>query len=393
MYSGGEHFMQVCAMKKYIVALVCFMQLSSVITAYGTLIIDDESGIVREYSSEEGAYYTPPPIAEYPYVVRDIAVKHIGKEGVDSREFAMTEAYRIAYEKLIDRIVVLQQKGAVPQIDDTEIRRMVKGVKVVWDRVTSKSYCGILDVYFDKEVINVKLNSLGVQYAGRLSRNAVVIPLMHTNGMYTGYRGTPIYESISKLPTIGVLKFRILKNGFKDLKVPNHDTIMIAPFSRFKDVIRRNDASELIAILAENVGRNLEVNVRIMNSDGSDMLKFVEYSRFDDESDEDFWDRAMKDLFTKIDALWKGVDYFKAYGKYQSSFIISIKNKKDLDLVRRRLSKIPEIISYRENAIKNRDLLRIRIGYKCIPAALSSLLSRQGLDIYHQAGGIYIRPL
>lgn len=364
-------------------------------SAYGTIVVNDGSGLIREYE-ENDMPIQKNDYAKYPYEVKNVKFeweaegKVIGMRG-GAKDVAYAMGYRDAFNILMERIVIEGRVDEAKLISDAELRESILATKVSWDRVTSKSYSAIINVHFNKDVIEAYLNSKGIRYSSDSKRRAIICPIMNIDGFHRMYKNTPVHDAFDRIPSreIGITNFEMIDANIDDMNILNHETVMISSAQKIRNVIKKRGASNIAILFSEKVGRNWEVSIRMIGDD-QDASRFIEYQQNHHEENNAFWERALSDVLGKIDTFWKGVDNFESYSSYKSSFIFPHGNEKDRIKLENILKAIPQIKSYKYRKISS-DLSEIDILYNVVPAAIGAMLNQNGVDLYNQGGRMHLR--
>lgn len=116
------------------------------------------------------------------YTVRAVPVDATADSPVAAREQAVREGRRLAFERLVARLVPSDATGSVPPRTDAELGSLSLGFEVANERSSAVRYVGALTFAFDPGRVRSLLMSLGVPFAETRSLPVLVIPVLDSGG-------------------------------------------------------------------------------------------------------------------------------------------------------------------------------------------------------------------
>lgn len=131
-----------------------------------------------------GASYAGPAKAQYdsPYTVQNVAVDVTADTAAAARTQARSEGRRLAFQRLLERLVPREQARALAQQDDTLISDLVEGFEVAEEKASSVRYIAKLIYHFNPEGVQRMLQSAGVAFAETRSKPVLILPLYDVGG-------------------------------------------------------------------------------------------------------------------------------------------------------------------------------------------------------------------
>jgi len=115
------------------------------------------------------------------FVIKDIEVDVKSGSAVQSRKTALTQAQRLAFERLIDRVLSDDQKENFIFPEDKIIGGFVNDFEITRERVSSVRYVGTYTFRFKKDLIGIYLNSLELAYSDVSSKPLLILPYLQKN--------------------------------------------------------------------------------------------------------------------------------------------------------------------------------------------------------------------
>jgi hypothetical protein len=123
-----------------------------------------------------------PASANQAYTVSDVRVQQTADTAVAAQEAAMREARSAALQQLFERLVPPNYRGALPQLSESEIDRMVTATDIQHEQMSGTTYTGTLAIAFDPAAVQHVLQSRDIPYADQVSPPLIVIPVYERAG-------------------------------------------------------------------------------------------------------------------------------------------------------------------------------------------------------------------
>ena len=111
------------------------------------------------------------------YTIRDLPVEAEAKSAANAREIAFAKGQRDAFDHLISRLVLTQDRSLIPNLSDGEVAELIEGFEVNDERVSPTTYRASLTVSFRESQVNALLRRTGVGFAENRARPVVIIPV------------------------------------------------------------------------------------------------------------------------------------------------------------------------------------------------------------------------
>jgi hypothetical protein len=239
----------------------------------------------------------------------EVEVDVIGKDAVDARSRAMSEAEGAALKQLLERFTSPQQAQAViASLPASRISAMVQGVEVLNERISDRRYRAHMLVSFDGEEINKLINTASTD-------GSTVIDAPPS----TAFGIIPIYEEGPRMqlwetdnPWLATWKTIGLEANSEGIVVPygdNTDQLAItarnagaATFSSLTSLTNRYGISQVIIVQAKfEANPQMKVNVvkrRISRTQNE--INMISYVADPDETKEMLLTRAAQDIVFQL---------------------------------------------------------------------------------------------
>jgi hypothetical protein len=111
------------------------------------------------------------------FSIGGIEVDVTAADAIQARNQAIREAERRAAKLLVDRMVAPEDRARVPQLDDSRLDSLVRGVEFAKERSASGHYVATLNIVFSAQPVKAWLGEAGIRIIETVARPALVIPL------------------------------------------------------------------------------------------------------------------------------------------------------------------------------------------------------------------------
>ncbi len=116
------------------------------------------------------------------YRVPDVRVEAEAETATMAREKAIAEGQIIAFDRLVEKLTLPEDRYDLPPTDPTVAGGFVTALEVPQEQTTSTRWIGTLNVRFDPQGVREYLRSLGVMPVEAMARPGVLVPLLNVDG-------------------------------------------------------------------------------------------------------------------------------------------------------------------------------------------------------------------
>ena len=114
------------------------------------------------------------------YTVRDIAVDSSAASAAAARSIALAGGQRTAFNRLLRRIVLSEDRVILPNLDDAMIAQMIDGYEIEKELLSPTRYRANLIVDFNKNQIRKLLRKRKIRFAETRSKDVLVVAVYDT---------------------------------------------------------------------------------------------------------------------------------------------------------------------------------------------------------------------
>lgn len=207
------------------------------------------------------------------FTVRGVPVDATAQTAPAARDRAIAEGRRLAFRRLVERLVPAAQSREVPAPTDSELQRMVLGFEVANERSSAVRWIADLTVAFDPAAARSRLRSAGVPYAETRSLPVLVIPIYETGGEQVLWRDpNPWRTAWSELPPQGGLVPVVVPYGdVADIRDLPPEQAIAGDVGALSKIAERYGARDAVVARARpRAGGAVELSVQRIGPSGTD---------------------------------------------------------------------------------------------------------------------------
>ncbi len=115
--------------------------------------------------------------ADSVYTVRDLAVDSSAVSAAEARSVALANGQRQAFERLLRRLVLVEDQVLLPVLEIAQVAALVDGYIIDKELVSSTRYRANLTVDFNKFTVRKLLQQQKIRFAETRSNNILIVPV------------------------------------------------------------------------------------------------------------------------------------------------------------------------------------------------------------------------
>ena len=188
--------------------------------------------------------------ADQAFSVSDVQVDVTAANAMQAREKAFDDVQRLAFRRLMDRLVASGQKR-VPEPSARDIQSMVRDVIVESEKSSAVRYIASFTVRFKPESIRALLDGTGVSYVDSRRPPLLVVPVL------TGAEGpllwddpNPWREAWARRPVDGLVPFIVPTGELEDVTLVSTRQAIARDNAALTALARRHGARDVLVSIA-----------------------------------------------------------------------------------------------------------------------------------------------
>jgi hypothetical protein len=322
------------------------------------------------------------------FKVKGVAVDVTAETAAVARVQALAEGERIAYGRLLRRLVPMAKQHQLPDLGSGAVAQLVKDFSVAEEKTSAVRYLARLDIRFKGEEIRRLLIDYAIPFAETPSKPLLVLPVYQEAGALLLFDDPNPWRDAWGMGAGG--------DGLVPLLLPLGDLADIAAIGaeqaiggdgqRLAAVSRRYGAGDTLVAHAtlrlDPLSRrpNVEVYLTRYGSALQEQTFVKSYTSKGEESLGDLLARAAADLIRQVQDNWKNDNLLRFTRQAVVAVTVRIGGLGDWLAVRERLGRVA-VIRKAELVLLSRDEVRVNLHYIGEPEQLSLALEQADLAI------------
>ncbi|MEQ8813341.1 MAG: DUF2066 domain-containing protein [Thalassobaculum sp.] len=242
------------------------------------------------------------------FTIRAVPVDATAETAPAARDRAVAEGRRLAYRRLVGRLVPAAEAAGMPDPTDAELQRMVLGFEVANERSSTVRWIAQLTVAFDPEAVRARLRAAGVPYAEVRSLPVLVIPLYEAGGETVLWKEpNPWRNAWYNLPPQGGLVPFVMPYGdVADIRDLSPDQAMAGDVEALTRIAERYGARDaVIARARPRAGGAVELSIQRLGQGGTDSTMVETVAGAEDLDEARRLEPAVLRAVSLVEEAWK----------------------------------------------------------------------------------------
>lgn len=329
------------------------------------------------------------------FTVKDVPVDVSAANPVQAREQAFNEGQKLAYRKLMERLVSPADLARLPTPSAQEVVLLVRDVAVEQEKASAVRYIATLSVRFKPDAIRRQLRDAGIAYAETRNRPVVVLPVLRDAATGKALLSEPGngWRTAWTQRSGGNLVNMVTPPGEQpELQAIDADSAIAGDAARLAPLARRYNTQDLLVAVAAQDQSSLSVRLIPV---GPTVPKTAWDSRsFTPQPGEDLpalMRRAADEVAAAVDDGYKKGNTLKFDRAATLAAKVPLGGLGDWMTVRERLSRAPVVRGYEIESI-SRSEANVVLHFVGDQQQLESVLAQNGLGLIWGDGRWVMQP-
>ena len=322
------------------------------------------------------------------FEVKGVAVDVTADTAAAARGQALAEGERIAYGRLLERLVPIAKQHLLPDLGSAEVAQLVKDLSVAEEKTSAVRYLAKLDIRFKSEEIRRLLIDYGVPFAETPSKPVLVLPVYQAAGALLLFDDPNPWRDAWGKGTggDGLVPLLLPLGDLADIAAIGAEQAIGGDAQRLDAVAGRYGAGDTLVAHAtlrlDPLSRrsNVEVYLTRYGTALQEQTFVKSYSAKGEESLDDLLARAAADLSRQVQDNWKNDNLLHFTRKAVVAVTVRIGGLGDWLAVRQRLERVA-VIRKAELVLLSLDEVRVNLHYIGEPEQLSLALEQADLTL------------
>ena len=327
------------------------------------------------------------------FEVRNVIVDVTDESASSARKKALTRASSIAFQRLLERLTLVEDRERLPRLDQDEISSFVNSFDVADEKTASKRYLAKLSYKFKRTDVRNLLKDFNLQFAETLSKPVLVLPVYQAAGTISLWDDpnpwrlawAGVAEFVGMVPLVRPV------GNLADVGLIGAEQAIQGDRQRLQEIADRYDTGAVIVAYAQlrldaAVARQrLEVFVTRYGNDPEPITDELAYHQNEGEQMPAFLGRAAVAVGKHIENTWKNENLLKLNRLNIAVVAVPITGIQDWLLIQKRL-KVVALIRKSDLVLLSLDEARINVHYVGEPEQLRVALGQADLTMIQEEG-------
>ncbi len=303
----------------------------------------------------------------------------ISKEIFKNKEKLINQAFRRAFDQLLNRILLKEDYERFSSTSLNEIKELILYYQVINPEINDETDLIKINVFFDKDKMHNFFNKKNVLYSDIINTEVILFPLLKKNGKYFIYTKNYFYEKWNEKENDDLIQYILPSENIEDIQVINtyKDNFFQLDVSKFFKEYEFENIVFLSIEMDENIAKVL-INTRI---GGKKINKNLSIKNKEKLSEENFNNKIILLVNNSIADLIKSQNLIDVKTPSFLNVAIKINSKKsNLAEFNNRIKKIDLIDNYYVQQI-NKDYVLVKIRYLGKIDKIINKLKKQNIDL------------
>jgi hypothetical protein len=246
------------------------------------------------------------------FTVRDVPVDRTEVTAAVAREAALLDGQRLAFRRLLERLVPQADYGQLPKLPDAQISDLVQNYEVQSERTSAVRYIATLTYRFKPDDVRTLLRTANIPFAETYAKPYLVLPVLREQGVALLWDSpNPWRDAWGRLPPFDGLAPLVLPKGdLADISDINADQAHSGDDLRLTAIARRYGVAGVYVADAEldtpaSGPATLQVSLIGYGGAGGEQTFVDTYTAAAGEDTDAFLQRAALAVTQEIEERWK----------------------------------------------------------------------------------------
>ena len=292
----------------------------------------------------------PPPVAVDVFSVRGVEVDRNAATATQAREQAIVEGQRLAWRRLVERMVPAEARGAMPGLPVAEIAPLIDSFEVETERGSGTRWIGSLGYRFRSNDVRQLFRSRGVAFAETPARGLLVVPVAIRDGQALLWEDENAWRiAWSGLPApVGLQPWILPQADIEDAGLIGAEQAAMLDRARLRALAARHGTQGVIVVSAESEeaatgGSTVRVQFSRVGAAAPDADWPQAFRLAAGETPETAWPRIARAAADAIEERWKAEVLVQGSDVAQLRATVPVGDLAEWVALRRRLAEVASV--------------------------------------------------
>jgi len=335
---------------------------------------------------------TPAGVPADVYAVRGVEIDRSAATAAQARDQAIAEGQRVAWRRLVERLVPAEARAGVPALPAADIAALIDSFEVESERQSGTRWIGSLGYRFRPGAVRAIFRARAVPYAETPARRILVVPVLMRDGQALLWEEENLWRlAWAQLPPASGLQPWVLPPGdLEDVGLIGADQAANADRARLRAIAARHGAQGALVVVADAgaaaVGgafvqlQFLRVGAPAPDTDWPESVRLA-----DGEMPEAAWPRIAVAAAEAIEARWKAEVMVREGESGTLRASVPVADLGEWIAIRRRLAEVAAVRRF-DVLVLGRGGAIVEIAHEGPAEALRTALAQRDLALAEEEG-------
>ena len=325
------------------------------------------------------------------FLIRDVPVDVTSDTAAKSRELAHIQGRNEAYQRLVERLTLEEDRDRLPELTQDELTNIVSDFGIDNEKTSSVRYLAKLNVRFKADEIRRMFRAAGVRFAETLSKPILMLPVFQASG------GTQLWEEGNTWRNAwnlrrgrgGLVELALPLGDLGDISAVNVQQAVRGEVERLTGLALRYNAGDAVVAYAR-IGlvpgtsrRRVDVSTTRFSPHREPSTDLLAMTQNDGESQEGLLVRAADEVAARLEDAWKRENLLTHSSQGIAAVTVPIRGLKDWLEVKASLSNVA-VVRRLEVILMSLDEVRVNLHYVGAPEQLRTALGQADLALVRE---------
>ena len=338
-----------------------------------------------------------PAMAQDIFTVTGVHVDESADTAAAARERALEIGQRLAFEEVVARITLPEDRAGLQIPDTAEITNMVRDFGVSNEKTSSVRYIADMTVRFKDDELRRYLRFRDVSFAELQSKPVMIVPVYRTSGYVSLWDDPNPWREVwsRNIATSGLVPIKAPIGDLTDISTVSAEQAENGAMDRLSQLARRYGADVAVVASADVTGPvgGDSVNVTITRYDpnGAPQIFGVQENTLPDETLNETLVRAAKSVQDQLADGWKRANLINYSTGGSLMVFIPITGLQDWAKIEDKLIGLPVVRNSRVVAMSRREV-QLSLDFVGSTDQLQTALNQQNLNLSRMGELWFIQP-
>ncbi|WP_430474892.1 DUF2066 domain-containing protein [Thalassospira lucentensis] len=338
-----------------------------------------------------------PAFAQDIFTVTGVHVDESAETAAAAREKALEIGQRRAFEEVVARLTLPEDRAGLASPDTGEITNMVRDFGVSDEKTSSVRYIADMTVRFKDDELRRYLRFRDISFAELQSKPVMIVPVYRTSGYVTLWDDPNPWREVwsRNIATSGLVPIKAPIGDLTDIGTVSAEQAENGAMDQLSMLAKRYGADVAVVASAEisgpTGGETVNVSVTRYDPNGAPQVFGVQESTLPDETLEETLVRAAKSVQDQLADGWKRANLINYSTGGSLMVFIPITGLQDWAKIEDKLVGLPVVRNSRVVAMSRREV-QLSLEFVGSTDQLQTALNQQNLNLSRMGELWFIQP-